>query len=130
MKIYFKYLLFTFIILPQWKSICETDCRLQQFCQQNTIFSFIDHVQAFVNLITFKEEFYILVTSLTRFRRETKCCICIRLQLISYECFYDYFYTSLSKLYMVNFVILEQCSNMLNVQTCMCHYSFIPVSDH
>jgi len=29
-----------------------------------------------VNLITLKEEFYILVTSLTRFRRETKC-ICI-----------------------------------------------------
>lgn len=79
------------------------------------------HKFLYANLITFKEEFYILVTSLTRLRRETTCCICIRLKVISFEYFYDNFYTSNSKLYMVNMYLffLEQCSNMFSVRICM-----------
>lgn len=108
--------IFTFIIFAQRKSICETE-----MCQQQTM------MFLYVNLLTFHEKFYIMVTSLTRFRRETTHCICSRLKLRSLECLYDYFSTP--HLQSRNGCFCK-CSNMLNVQTCMCHYSFIPVSDH
>lgn len=85
----------------------------KSFVNKTMFVLLIVHKFLYANLITFKEEFYILVTSLTRLRRETTCCICIRLKVISFEYFYDYFYTSNSKLYMENMYFFWN-----SVQTC------------